>query len=208
MPKETFFRLRDDKQERILRAAIHEFVENGFDRAKISVIAQKAGVATGSIYQYFDDKKELFVYSAEWGLKVFMEKLDARANVVDMDVFSYFQDTLSKTQVIDEERELVVFMQAIQRESGLIEPSMKAMYNTGNIYIKKLIQNSKSKGLVRTDIDDELLMEYFIAVTERFEMRWMKRYVDFRKELTEEQNRLIHNEMKQMLDLLKKGMGC
>ncbi|WP_312613369.1 helix-turn-helix domain-containing protein [Oscillibacter sp.] len=48
-----------------MRAAIHEFIENGFERAKIADIAQHAGVAKGSIYQYFEDKKELFVYCAE-----------------------------------------------------------------------------------------------------------------------------------------------
>ncbi|AGL02786.1 TetR/AcrR family transcriptional regulator [Desulfoscipio gibsoniae] len=76
MPKETFLRLRDEKQERILRAAIHEFVENGFDRAKIGDITQNAKVATGSIYQYFEDKKELFVYCAQWGLEVLIKKLN------------------------------------------------------------------------------------------------------------------------------------
>ena len=65
MPKKTFLRLRNEKQESIIRAAIHEFIENGFARAKIADIAQNAGVAKGSMYQYFEDKEELYVYCAE-----------------------------------------------------------------------------------------------------------------------------------------------
>ncbi len=208
MPKETFFRLRDCKRERIMRAAIHEFVENGFARAKIGDIADNAGVAKGSIYQYFEDKKELFVYCAEWGLEVFMKKLDERMHIGDMDVFEYFQDSVSKAEVLNEERELALFMQAIAREPGLTDASLKNMYNVGDIYIKKLLQNSKMKGTVRKDIDDDLLMEYFSAVTERFKQRWMNRYIDFTQKMTEEQSRAMQRELSQMLELLRKGMGC
>lgn len=208
MPKKTFFRLRDEKQESILRAAIHEFIENGFERAKIADIARSAGVSKGSMYQYFEDKKELFVYCAEWGLETFMKKLDARSNITDMDVFKYFEDNVAKSEIIDEERELIVFMQTISREPGLIAPSMNAMYKAADLYGKKLIQNSKSRGVIRKDIDDELLLEYFLAVTERFKMRWMNRYIDFTSKPTEEQSRSVEAEMAQMLELLKNGMGC
>jgi len=205
MPKETFLRLRDEKQESIVRAAIHEFVEHGFERAKIGVIAKQANVATGSIYQYFEDKRELFVYCAQWSLDLFMKKLDSRADVKNMDIFEYFQDSLFKAEVISEERELVQFLQTVSREPDLMDDSMKAMYDISNDYIKALIQNSKDRGLVRTDIDNEILMEYFIAVTERFRMRWVERSVDFLN--MDAQKPDIQAEVKQMLELLKKGMG-
>jgi len=206
MPKKTFFRLRDEKQECILRAAIHEFVEHGFERAKIGDITKKAGVATGSMYQYFDDKKELFIYCAEWSLEVFMKKLQERTDMNCMDVYTYFQDSISKMEVIDEERELAIFMQTILREPELKDASMNAMYKTGDRYIRTLIKNSKDKGVVRTDINDELLMEYFIAVTDRFRARWMERYVDFTKQ-TSKQQQALQKELQQMLVLLRNGMG-
>jgi AcrR family transcriptional regulator len=191
-----------------MRAAIHEFVENGFERAKVADIAQNAGVAKGSMYQYFEDKKELFVYCAEWGLETFMKKLDERINIGSMDVFKYFEDNLAKFEIIEEERELVVFLQLLAREPGLVEPSMQAMSSAGDLYGMKLIQNSKRTGAIRTDIADDLLLEYFLAVTERFKMRWMSRYIDFTKEPTDEQTRAMNAELAQMLELLRKGMGC
>jgi len=205
MPKETFLRLRDEKQEGILRVAIHAFVEHGFERAKIGDIAKEAGVATGSIYQYFEDKRELFIYCAQWSLEVFMKKLDSRADVKNMDIYEYFHENISKAEVIGEERELVMFLQTLSREPGLMDDSMKAMYEVGNEYIKTLIQNSKEKGVVRADMDDEVLMEYFIAVTERFRMRWVERKVDFLDLDTQRQD--IQKEIDQMLELLKNGMG-
>jgi len=207
MPKKTFLRLRDEKQEIILRSAIHEFVVHGFERAKIGDIAKNAGVATGSIYQYFEDKRDLFIYCAQWGLDVFMQKLGQRIDMEQTDIYEYFHDSLSKVQVVTDEREIALFMQAISKEPDLVDDSMKAMYDTGDAYIKTLISNSRNKGVVRSDIDDELLKEFFIAITDRFRMRWVSQYVDFSRPDELEKNQMIQNELRQMLELLKNGMG-
>ena len=209
MPTKTFYRLRDEKQEAILRAAVHEFVENGFARAKISDIAQSAGIAKGSVFQYFESKQELFIYCAKWSLDAFMKKLDAQMNIGDMDVYEYFQDNKIKINVIREEGELAAFMQVVMNEPGLLDDSMKGMYDVGNIYTRKLIQNGKNKGTVREDVDDDLLLAYFSAVTDHFSQRWFKLYIkDVSAEISADADLAMKKELAQMLDLIKKGMGC
>ncbi|WP_293972335.1 TetR/AcrR family transcriptional regulator [Sphingomonas sp.] len=44
----------------LLDAAAEEFGERGFHEASISRITQRAGVAIGSFYTYFDSKEEIF----------------------------------------------------------------------------------------------------------------------------------------------------
>ena len=209
MPTKTFYRLRDEKQDAILRAAVHEFVKNGFTRAKTSDIAESAGISKGSVFQYFENKKELFIHCAKWGLEVFMKKLDEQMNIGDMDIYEYFQDNKAKTELVREEGELASFMQVVMNEPGLPDESMKSMYDLGNIYTKKLIQNGKIKGTVRNDIDDDLLLCYFSAVTERFSRRWFMLYIgDISEEISAEAEQTMKNELGLMLNLLKKGMGC
>ena len=48
------------KQNKIIEAAEQMFAEFGFDKAKISQIAMRAGVAEGSIYDYFKSKEGIF----------------------------------------------------------------------------------------------------------------------------------------------------
>ncbi len=62
MPKDTFFNLPKEKQERIIEAAIDEFATHPFHQARVTVIAEQAGIAVGSFYQYFADKKDLYKY--------------------------------------------------------------------------------------------------------------------------------------------------
>lgn len=62
MPKETFYRLPDEKRERVMAAAEREFLENSFEAASINRIIKEAAIPRGSFYQYFEDKKDIFLY--------------------------------------------------------------------------------------------------------------------------------------------------
>jgi TetR/AcrR family transcriptional regulator, repressor of fatR-cypB operon len=48
-----------DKSDAILRAALDLFVERGFHGTSVPSVADKAGVATGTIYHYFANKEAL-----------------------------------------------------------------------------------------------------------------------------------------------------
>src|SRR6516225_12225102 len=59
--KETAAPAAPGKRERILDAAIKVFAAEGFYNAKVSQIAQAAGVADGTIYLYFKSKDDLLI---------------------------------------------------------------------------------------------------------------------------------------------------
>lgn len=60
---------KNEKRGRIIDAAISVFAEKGFHSARISDIADKAGVADGTIYLYFRHKEDIL-------LVIFEEKMD------------------------------------------------------------------------------------------------------------------------------------
>lgn len=62
MPKQTFYKLPQEKQERILAAAKREFTHVRYDDASINQIVREAGIPRGSFYQYFEDKQDIFLY--------------------------------------------------------------------------------------------------------------------------------------------------
>ena len=61
MPRSTWWNLPDEKRERVLEAARCEFGANGFSAGSLNGIAQRAEVAKGSLFQYFDDKLDLWL---------------------------------------------------------------------------------------------------------------------------------------------------
>lgn len=62
MPKDTFFRIKEDRRNRIFNAAVHEFSEYGYSDASVNRILKEAHIAAGSFYQYFEDMKDLFYH--------------------------------------------------------------------------------------------------------------------------------------------------
>jgi AcrR family transcriptional regulator len=62
MPKPTFLNLPEEKRSAFLKIALQEFANHDYNSASISKIVEKAGIAKGSLYQYFEDKQDLFLY--------------------------------------------------------------------------------------------------------------------------------------------------
>ncbi len=62
MPKETYFNLDEQKRSKIFKVALKEFAVNDYNSASINNIVKEAGISKGSMYQYFDNKKDLYFY--------------------------------------------------------------------------------------------------------------------------------------------------
>jgi AcrR family transcriptional regulator len=69
-----------DARERIVRAAIDQLADGGYASATVSVVARRAGVATGSVYRHFPSKAELF---AEVFRRAAQREVDAVSEAFD-----------------------------------------------------------------------------------------------------------------------------
>lgn len=62
MPTQRFLKLKDEKKQAILEAAVHEFSRVPYWAASINQIIKNAGISRGSFYTYFEDKDDLMQY--------------------------------------------------------------------------------------------------------------------------------------------------
>jgi TetR/AcrR family transcriptional regulator, fatty acid metabolism regulator protein len=72
-----------NKEQAILDAAVKVFAQHGYHRAKISSIAEHAGVATGSVYLYYENKEGILlkIFDKLWteltdGLRIIVKRSD------------------------------------------------------------------------------------------------------------------------------------
>lgn len=59
------------KRNRIIESGFKLICENGYYNTNTALIAKDAGVSTGIIYQYFNDKKEIFIE----GIKMYADSI-------------------------------------------------------------------------------------------------------------------------------------
>ncbi|MFC6882709.1 MULTISPECIES: TetR/AcrR family transcriptional regulator [Actinomadura] len=85
MPTSTWFRLNVAKRERVLQVAMREFGEHGYSTGSLNTIAREAGIAKGSLFQYFSDKLEFFAFVCDEASRRIREEMERRIAVLDFD---------------------------------------------------------------------------------------------------------------------------
>ena len=74
---------REQKRQRILRAAIDVFASKGYFSARMTDVAEAAEVADGTLYLYFEGKEHLLMSIFDSVLGRFIERLDEEIEKVD-----------------------------------------------------------------------------------------------------------------------------
>lgn len=88
MPSATFFRLPEEKRQRLLSAARAEFSQVSYPDVSINRVIQAAGIPRGSFYMYFEDKADLFRYLLQASYEQFRSDLSRLLREHNGDLFA------------------------------------------------------------------------------------------------------------------------
>ncbi|MDX8338878.1 TetR/AcrR family transcriptional regulator [Draconibacterium sp. IB214405] len=155
MPKETFIKLKEEKQKQIREAFLREFAIKTYDEASISMVVKQLGIAKGSVYQYFEDKLDLFMYLVNESVAVKSKYTAVLKRENYPDFWAYFSDLYEYGFQFDQENPLNShFLHNLTQ--NLNSPSIKHFYNellsqviTG---FEKLAEYEVENGLFRSDV--------------------------------------------------------
>jgi len=121
MPKVVDEQMREATRRRIISEAASEFARLGFDQANINTIAEQAGIGKGTIYLYFENKRELFLamlrHIAQSQLASIRGALAADGTVVER-----------------LERLFLAFVQLAEDDSNSFNVSMSALYGVNRAF--------------------------------------------------------------------------
>ncbi len=73
---DLFLRIPEEKRNRIYDAAINEFAVFGYVNANTNKIARNAGISVGSLFQYFENKEDLFLTTVKYCAAILKEALE------------------------------------------------------------------------------------------------------------------------------------
>jgi len=83
MAEKVFLELDEDKKKRIIKAAMSEFSEFGYELSSTNRIVKAAKISKGSLFKYFKTKEDLYFFLIE----DIIEKLTAFETVLPKDLF-------------------------------------------------------------------------------------------------------------------------
>src|SRR5699024_325056 len=113
-----FINLKSEKQKAIINAAIMEFVQSGFEKASTNEIVKRSNISKGSLFNYFNSKKDLYVYLIEYSVQI-IEQIDFN----ETDIFKRIENIgLKKLHIQQKFPQVFDFLvSAMQEESAEVK---------------------------------------------------------------------------------------
>ena len=164
-------------RSRLLEAAKAVFEEDGFLEARISDIAERAGLSHGSFYHYFDSKEQIFREVA----KAIEDELEAPVDAVIFDP----ESTATPRERIREgiRRHLVSYrdeapIMGIIEQVSRYDDHVRAMRRRPQIQhsqqqIAESIRQLQLRGLADPKLDPDIAIAALGAMTQRFAELWL-----------------------------------
>ncbi|MFA5066001.1 MAG: TetR/AcrR family transcriptional regulator [Dehalococcoidia bacterium] len=159
-----------DKRQRILQAAVLAFSEKGYAKATIAEIAHKAGVADGTVYEYFKNKEDVLVYIAEERFGEHLEQLKQTFSgntprKLWLLMLNHFQ------QYLDDPNFAVVFLTMIQFNRRYYQSRAYKSQHKYAIELEKLIQEVINEGSLQ-NINIRVFRNMFLGAFSHMALRW------------------------------------
>jgi TetR/AcrR family transcriptional regulator, repressor for uid operon len=146
------------KQEvrgRIIQSAIECFSKNGFDRTRMDEISFLADLSKGTLYNYFDNKEDLFHAICEDSLDLLKIQLDHLFTKSRDDLISNAELFYENFQKIQKEGSAKVFFEALSESTR--NPKLKIILFNHRLKIYKVVENylqiQSDKGFIKGDIN-------------------------------------------------------
>ena len=160
-------RIKDERREQILKAALSIFARKGLAAARISDIAAAAGLSYGLVYHYFRDKEGLFVELVQravgGGVMVTQAALDAEGPPLER-LHALCEEMLEG--IHDNPEYLLLVIQATTQESLPTEAHESIARLSEQTYqnLTALIRECQAAGQVVGGDPRELTELYFAVI--------------------------------------------
>lgn len=202
----TMARLKD-KEETILNAAFEVFSANGFTNASMKDIAVKAGLGKGTLYEYFQNKEDLFIQVVEVQLNYYFNEINSR--ICDkVTLREILNEIIKFTQEMIEEVEFIfkfmMFGQFFEMSSEAKQKFQEMMSNNRKEYmnlLRELFEKGSAEGVLRefdwqfaADLITEMIAAYCSFKEHLMGDCWLQQQKDL--------------DRKKMVDFILNGLGA
>jgi len=169
MPTVTWARVDPARRAAVIEAAEDEFGAHGFSRGSLNVIARRAGVAKGSLFQYFADKRDLYAFITDIASQRVRSCMEDLIREVDPSrpFFEFLADMLDGW---------VAYYAEHPHERALhaavtLEVDTEARVSVRNVsnrhyleVLRPLVHGAQRRGDLRTDADTDAMLSLLLMI--------------------------------------------
>lgn len=157
-------KVRRNRDEQILEAAIRVFSERGYSAASLQDVADAVGLLKGSLYHYIISKESLLYrifQEAHEQAELLMTEVDDLNLAADGRLREYIR-RLTLFYLQDRDRASLYFSEW-RHLTGDHRATVMAQRRSFDAYLRGLLSQAKDAGLTRDDLDVKLAAFYLVA---------------------------------------------
>ncbi len=208
----TFLNLPEAKQEKIIAAALAEFADKGYEQASVNTMVSASGIAKGSLYQYFKDKKGIFLYIFEFAIAMVRRTL---VKVKD--------ETQNEDFFIRLEKSLLAGVDFIRRYPRVYTVYLKILFDQrvperetllmavrrfAADYLHSLVRQGIARGEIRADLPVPTVIFLLDALLDRFLQATCVPAFDVTLGLDQASGGEIRKRVQELTALLRSGLAA
>lgn len=161
----------EQTKNQILDSAVKVFSNKGFNAARLTDIAESAGVTRGAVYWHFRDKSEIFEAVSEKFFGEYLQLIEGvdeknltpiqKVEEILWQVLARSQENQNMFKIM---RAQVLFFERIGTSIEDAFPNIDAILKKLTHQIQKIIANGQTAGELRTDISPAGMAAYIQAL--------------------------------------------
>ncbi|MCE5187592.1 MAG: TetR/AcrR family transcriptional regulator [Eubacteriales bacterium] len=166
-----------DKEVRIINAAINTFAEKGFEATRTKEIAQRAGIAEGTIFRYFPTKNAILERMVPLLIRVIQPKigrpieeiLDLNQDApVDRILAAVLKDRLQ--MIRDNGRFIRSVLPELIHRAPLLDQLRQSILPMIEGYVSQVVRMGKARGELDDSVDAKLMMMQMLGFVLAYSM--------------------------------------
>lgn len=163
-----------EKYDRILEAAIEIVAEKGFQHARITDIASRAGVADGTVYLYFENKNHILRAAIDSAFQQFSSRVHTALSGVEDPIARLRTIARMHIETLVGWRNLAIILQTQVRQSAdfLEQFSHHSFVDYINL-IREVIRAGQREGSIRPDISDRVMALCLFGALDEMISSWL-----------------------------------
>lgn len=155
----------DPVRTRLLHAAAEVFAEKGYDGARVSEIARRAGLTTGAIYANFSGKAELLLEAIRHLSESELDALVATiaAGTAGLDAIVAMGSELASRDHDGQEPLLLEALVAVRRDPD-VRDAMRGLVEQRETLFGALVEHARAQGDVDDAVDTQTVTRFSFAL--------------------------------------------
>ncbi|MEN8904376.1 MAG: TetR/AcrR family transcriptional regulator [Clostridiales bacterium] len=205
---EKFEKLSQEKKDNIIKGAMKEFAENGFEKASTNKIIKNAKISKGLLFHYFGTKKKLFQYLITYALKTIYGKLQIEVAFFSNDVFErLMQQSIAKMKIASEEPLLYAFLlKAYSDDVEIIKSLASEKLNISKEKEFEILYSQIDKSKFREEFDARKILKLIYMIIDSISEKYSKDFLTLGPDESLKKMKEMTDEVYVYFDMIKKGI--